>query len=473
MSDDLTISGGGSFAVATDDLFSRSQLLHRISNEAASIRALLAMVDHFVSRQDLVNASAPACAFIAESEIAKARFLLGEIEVNARGCGLALTTAAEAYGFVEHMVGRMGVSLSGQLGGLLGQLFPGILGTKAASWLGGHLGGVLPRPSGDAGNEVGQAVQQHNDLITNPFLTTVLRDITMSSDEFTLGSKGVPASLASLAGATGLVGVPLGAGAVQYFRKSIGAFKETPVVATSIESRPISAAPGGYVDRLSRVPHPESDGGAQVVVEKYATPGEPDRFGVFIGGTADFSPAAGAEPWDMTSNVANAAGEQGGSYRAVVEAMKLAGVQPDSPVQFTGYSQGGGVAAMLSASGHYNTQGLATFGAPTGQVAIPEAVPAVLVEHTDDIVPAFGGTQDNQHALIVERQAFGGEAVPTDIAVPAHNIHSYERTAQLMDAASSEQIRDARATLDNFGSGATTVTSTAYRFERVHPASAT
>jgi hypothetical protein len=466
------ISGGGSFAVATDELFAQSQSLHRVANEAASIRSLVSMVDHFVSPLRLVGVSAPVSAFIAEAEITKARFLLWDMEANARVCGRALTTAAEGYGFVEHMVGRIGVGLSGQLGGLLGQFFPGVAEATVTSRLGSQLGGILPEGSGDTVNKVGQVVQQHNDLITNPVTTTLARDVTMSSDEFTLAANGVPAPLASLIGAIGLVGLPLGVGTVKYVGNSAGALKETPVVATSIESRTVSGAPTGYVDRLSRIPHPEVDGGAQVVIEKYSTPGEADRFGVFIGGTADFSPTAGDEPWDMTSNVSNAAGEEGGSYRAVVDAMKMAGVESHSPVQFTGYSQGGGVAAMLSASGDYNAQGLATFGAPTGQVAIPESIPAVLVEHTDDIVPAFGGAQNNQHALIVERQAFGGEAVPTDVAVPAHDIHSYERTAHLMDAAGSDQLNGARAKLDAFASHATTVTSTAYRFERVHPANA-
>jgi hypothetical protein len=147
-----------------------------------------------------------------------------------------------------------------------------------------------------------------------------------------------------------------------------------------------------------------------------------------------------------------------------------AGVTPDSPVQFTGYSQGGGTAARLAASGEWNTQGVATFGGPTGGIQLPRDVPAVIVEHREDLVPALGGPQLNHDAVYVQREVFGGEEVPHDVAVPAHHAQYYAETATLMDAEQNAQLRAAVGGLDSFGAGATSVTSTAYRFERVDPA---
>ena len=169
----------------------------------------------------------------------------------------------------------------------------------------------------------------------------------------------------------------------------------------------------------------------------------------------------------MTSNVVNATGAGSGSYDSVVQAMTLAGVDAASPVQFTGYSQGGGTAALLAASGDYNTQGLVSFGGPTGQVVLPPDIPTVIVEHSDDIVPALGGAQDNVHAVIVERNVYGGRDIPDDLIMPAHHLANYRETAVLLDRAQSEQVANAIAALDRFGAGATTVTRTTYEFERV------
>jgi len=160
-------------------------------------------------------------------------------------------------------------------------------------------------------------------------------------------------------------------------------------------------------------------------------------------------------------------GTGSGSYDSVALAMHEAGITADSPVQFTGYSQGGGTAAQLVASGNYNTQGLVTFGGPTGQIDLPEAVPTVIVEHRDDIVPALGGTQQNVHAVIVERDVYGGHDIPQEPVFPAHRRGPYEETAVLMDAAHDERLTETVERLNSFAPVGATVTSTAYRFERM------
>ena len=168
----------------------------------------------------------------------------------------------------------------------------------------------------------------------------------------------------------------------------------------------------------------------------------------------------------MTSNMLNAAGGESGSAASVRAAMESAGVDESSPVQFTGYSQGGGTAARLAASGLYNTQGLTTFGGPTGQVPLPDGFPAVLVEHADDPVPALGGEQGNEAAVLVRRDVFGGEIQDKRYGVPSHHIEYYLQTAKLMDESGSPQLDATVAALDSFTAGATLESSTAYRFER-------
>ena len=81
-----------------------------------------------------------------------------------------------------------------------------------------------------------------------------------------------------------------------------------------------------------------------------------------------------------------------GSYRAVVQAMREAGIRPGEPVIEVGHSQGGLIAAQVAASGEFNSVATVTFGAPSGEVPVPDGVDTVAVEHSDDIVPGMGGT---------------------------------------------------------------------------------
>lgn len=472
MSDHLTISGDGSTAVATDELFASAQQLHRLALEAASLRLELGSIDRIMSMNYLMVAHAPADAARAEFDIDQAKIVLAEIEAQSRAIGWALSSAAEAYGFVERFIGGLGTQLLGDVSSLAGSVAgaaaiasPVLVGAGVAALRGAVASGAL---AADPAKALGGPAE-HNEVISNPAAVALVRGVSMGLDDAAMAAAGVPYPVARLLGdgGLGITGLAFASTALMAAGSTVGLFTETPVRAIDAQSRQVSGAPTGFADRLDRVPYPDSDHPAQVVVEKYSSPGEPDRFEVYIGGTATFSPQATTEPWDMTSNLANAAGYGGGSYDSVVEAMRLAGVDDSSPVQLTGYSQGGGTAARLAASGDFNVVGLATFGAPTGQIHIPAAIPTVIVEHTDDIVPAFGGVQVNQQALIVERDVFAGREVPTDYAVPAHHIEYYEATARLMDAAASDQVTDAAARLAAFGAGATTVTSTAYTFERV------
>ena len=516
MGDELVIGGSGSFAVGTDELFACAEQLRELRREMSALGSDLGVIDSLVSKWQLRSAAVPASAFDAEAEIHRARMVIAEVELQSRAMDSAIEAAAAGYGFAEHFVGRMIHEFTGQFGAMLVRFSPMLLlATLAGTAVLGVAGGILI----DKANGVGQGpnrfgptqrgpnqrgpiqrgpdqprrsplgstpfgsspfstsqtgrsgeshptpwFREHNEIVTNPLTVDLVRLASQASGDVVAGALGVPPQLTSLLGGAGVM---IGSTAVMRAGSTIGLFKETPVRLVDSHTQAVSGSPTGFAERLSRVPDTGTTDGAQVVIEKYSMPGDVDRFEVYIAGTVTFSPSAGSEPWDMTSNMANAAGFGGGSYASVAAAMELAGIDSSSPVQFTGYSQGGGTAARLAASGDYNTQGLATFGGPTGQVQIPEGFPTVIVEHTDDIVPALGGEQVNNHAVLVERAVFSGREVPTDYAVPAHHYEYYEETARLMDKAQSDQITTASSRLDSFGSGATSFTSTAYQYERV------
>ncbi|TFD81367.1 alpha/beta hydrolase, partial [Cryobacterium fucosi] len=204
--------------------------------------------------------------------------------------------------------------------------------------------------------------------------------------------------------------------------------------------------PTGFGDLAARLPS-AATGGAQVRVERYGPAGSA-AWVVYIGGTAEWSPVVTAEPWDLSSNVAAVAEEGAGSYRAVLEAMREAGVQPSDPVVQVGHSQGGLVASQVAASGEFNTVMIATFGAPNGQVEVPAGLAAVAVEHSDDIVPALGGPGGRaEERLVVRREVFATEPVPVDQALPAHALTAYRETAGLMDGSPEPRLQSWRSAL--------------------------
>ncbi|CAN5175260.1 hypothetical protein BH11ACT4_BH11ACT4_09910 [soil metagenome] len=472
MGDDLTISGGGSTAVATDELFAAAQSLHRLALEAAALRLELGYIDALVSMNWLTATRAPAAAARAEFDIDQAKIVMGEIEVSSRAIGWALSSAAEGYGFIERFIGGMGMQLAGDGAALAGSV---VSASAIASPLAAIGARIAARGLVDAhvfeGDPARAASGRHPDnrLLSNPATAGAVRMAAMSVDDGMMTASGIPYPVARLLGdgGLGIAGIGLASTALLGAGASVGLLTETPVRQVAEQSRPVAGPPAGFADRLARVPI--AGDGPQVVVEHYAMPEGPDEYAVYVTGTVTFSPEATTEPWDMTSNIANTAGPGAGSYDAVVQAMRAAGVDGASPVQLVGYSQGGATAARIAASGDFSVVGLTTFGGPTGQIPIPASIPTVIVEHSDDIVPALGGVQVNQQAVIVERDVFAGRDIPADYAVPAHHLEYYEETARLMDVARSDQIAGAAARLDALGRGATSITSTAYTFERVEP----
>lgn len=473
MGDELVIGGSGSFAVGTDELFACAERLQELAREASALNRDLSSIDSLVSRGQIWSGGAPAAAAQAEAHIDRTMVILAEVELQARAMDSAIAAAANGYGFAEHFVGRMIQDFTGQFAALMARFSPLLLLTTFGGMAAlGAAGGLVLGMGSGSGSRSQPArdarapgwSREHNEIITNPLTVNLVRLASQSTGDVVMGAAGVPPQLTSLLGGAG---VAIGSRAMMNTGSLFGILRETPVRLVDSHTQPTPVSPDGFAERLARVPDTEVTDGAQVVIETYSRPGAADRFEVYVAGTVTFSPVADTEPWDMTSNMANATGYSGGSYASVAAAMQLAGIDESSPVQFTGYSQGAGTAARLAASGDYNTQGLATFGGPTGQVPIPEGFPTVIVEHTDDIVPALGGEQVNTHAVLVERAVFAGREIPTDYAVPAHHYEYYEQTARLMDDAQSESITAARDRLDSFGRDAVTVTSTAYRFERV------
>ena len=79
--------------------------------------------------------------------------------------------------------------------------------------------------------------------------------------------------------------------------------------------------------------------------------------------------------------------------RAVMQAMSDAGVPAGGEVVYTGFSQGGIMAANLASNANspYHVIGVVTNGSPIDGFPIPADVPVISFEHVGDVVPVLDG----------------------------------------------------------------------------------
>jgi hypothetical protein len=475
----LTISGGGSFAVASDALFTDAQALESVAEQLRGVVRALVAADALVGTGLLRRADAPASAHDADAGLQSASRLVHEAGARADTIALLLRLSAEGYGRAERIGERVAQELAARLGHGLGLLLPLTVATMLPALPVGLAGlalGALMAPGWHRAvpGTISGWLGRNNRVLTNPVTVLLVRAGVMSIDDVIGGAIGMPDGLVRALGdeGAGLAGIASSAVVVVGVGSRFGLLTESPVVAREVSRARVASAPAGLAERIDRIPQRVHDArgepeGPHVTIERYRQAGREDRFEVYITGTADFSPAAGGEPFDLTSDVVGMAGMPAGSIRAVELAMADAGVTADSPVQFTGFSQGGLIAARLAASGEYNTQGVFTAGAPTGQIAMPDGVPVISLEHSDDIVPALGGMRQDHNAVLVEREAFAGREPPEGVAVPSHSRPEYRHTAVLAERAGSDQVSGVVDSLDGFGAGATSIVSTSYVAERV------
>lgn len=455
----LIVSGGGSTMVATDDLLAQAALLRQVHQQAADWRGRLSRI----RSMDLTPAPAwrpddPGSALFGAEQAAlvvedHGRQLAGALEQAAENYGEAERLAAgllrSSSAFSAYVFGRLAPVLAllavpamtsaALITAVLAWLFPGVVRRPADSAAVGETDGAADAPPGEPGWLAG-----HADVLSDPLFVQAVRLLVSSVDETAAGAAGVPLPLPFLLGDDGLgaVGVPTSAALLLGLAHPLGRLRESPVTArrTVVKRAP---PPRGLAGLAARIPR-ASPGAPQVRIERYGM--TRPTWVVYAGGTIDWSVAARGEPWDLTSNVTAVAEQESGSYRTVVQAMKAAGIRPGDPVVQVGHSQGGLVAAQVAASGEFNTVAVATFGAPAGQVPVPAEVPMIATEHSDDLVPALGGTArdvtapGNEH-LVVRREAFGADdALPEGQYLPAHDLDAYEHTARLEDASGEPRI---------------------------------
>ena len=470
MSDDIIVSGGGSVVITTDAILARIERLGSLANELHSHSS---QVLEIVAANRMAAAQQPRLQptlSAARPSMDQAYALLLSASRRSAALSRALREVLEACGSAEDFARRLAERMSADAAWWLGRVSAVVAVPVAATlWLDElvvqGISGATPQQQAEV---LGQYLLDHGGILANPVTVSAIRAGVENVAPFSEGVVGLPPEVAELVSRlTGVGGLAMSAAFLAQLGHAVGFLRETDVSVRRMSAISTVSPPDSLVSRVDRIPDPlQRDDGEQIRIDRYSTPGQPDRFDVYVGGTVDFGARSASEPFDMTSNITGVAQQSPASYRAVLEAMKQAGVTEHSPVQLTGYSQGGLVASLVAASGKYDVKGLFTLGSPSGQVTIPATIPVLTVRHTEDLVPATGGYDVNDRAVVVQRSLFDDQSVPNGIAVPAHHLEYYRDTAGLIDSAKSEELTTITRRLDDFGAGASTVESTMWLARR-------
>ena len=250
------------------------------------------------------------------------------------------------------------------------------------------------------------------------------------------------AALADLAARGGwLVDRPGGAGA------DGGAGAPAPVVVRAVPATlegplvPGSPGPGRVPGVADLVAAAAGLGGGRVRVLETSRPGGGSAWVVVVPGTQEWSPRAGPNPFDLTTDVRALTGEATVAAAAVAAALGLARSRSGraaeaDPVLLVGHSQGGILAAALASdpafTRDHRVTHVVTSGAPIGLFPVPPRVRVLSVEHADDPVPRLDLTPNPAHAtwLTVSAPAATG---PVDL--DRHRLAGYVATVRVVEGA--------------------------------------
>lgn len=274
---------------------------------------------------------------------------------------------------------------------------------------------------------------------------------------------GTESAISQSIHAIGEVDVPaLAAGSVSVANQ-VGVFKESPIEISRTGFAGGASAPHSVVEIGRRLHRTSLDGDAAAAehaefrVERYG-----NRVIVYIPGTKKWSPVAGANPLDLTSNVhamatagvASASGatstELAASERAVLASLRMANVGTGDKVLLVGHSQGGIIAANIASKAHaFQIAGIVTFGSPIAEARVLPGTEVLSIEHTNDPVPMLdAGPNPQRENWVTVKESFDLEPGHSPVAV--HDLAGYLETAGRVDASKAVRLKSTLEFLRNF-----------------------
>ncbi|MBF0672261.1 MAG: hypothetical protein IR160_06730 [Salinibacterium sp.] len=470
MAGDLTVFGGGTTRVATEELSANATRLRDFARATQGIRMRLAMLDGAINPGLLAAIDAPMSAARANETVDDCLTALWFSSLGAEALAMALDAAAGAYGMADAASDAILRSMAGRIAHTVGLLWPFAL--AASTPLALFAFGAWQSASETQRQDALTWVTSHRGLLSDPRFVEFVRLAVSSADEFGAGVAGIPWEVTALLGdeALGILGFSTTVATVTGIARMTGHLSETPVKVEARKAQTTEPA-SSFEELAGRVP----DGEEQIRIERVAVPDGPDSYFVYLGGTRDGSLLTGGEAFDMASNLGALADDSrfemgdAGSKRALHAAMLAAGIGPENPVAFIGYSQGAAVALDSANDGIFNVKAVYSLGGPTGEITVPDGVAYLALEHEEDIVPAVGGVHRDRDTIVVRASSFDGAEPEGNAPLPAHDLGRYRETSAHLDSAHDQRVRDFGGNLHGMLAGATAVESQLWHARRVAP----
>ena len=176
-------------------------------------------------------------------------------------------------------------------------------------------------------------------------------------------------------------------------------------------------------------------------IESFSTPSGRTLV-VYLPGTAQWNVAGGDKAFDLQSDVELLGdGQNSNSYRAADAALSAFGANPNDRLVVVGYSQGGLVGAELA--NHHNVVGLVTMGSPISGEKLPDGLPVLAIEHSNDVVPALAGKSNplSEDWVTASRHIDIG---PGQTVLSAHEVSAYAESAREVDGSSDSGLVSVR-----------------------------
>lgn len=481
----LEVRSGSGLSVETEALLA----------EAARLSAAAHIVDGWAGRaagvrRQLDDAGLAGSSWGAVLALDTAQSGFAGASGSAHELSHALVMGAGRYAAAEGLASWLSDAGKRIAAGMLGMAAPTLLlaGASAAAMslgpaLVAGLVTAVTDPTAHAA-PVDRLVREHGlPILSDPAFVGLVRAAVDQTDEFVAGlfrSQALFAAGGALA-APENANLLIAAAAVVGLATGSRALRETEVT-VSLASRSTEDRSGAYepvrgvADLADRVPPSDQDA-PQVRIERYDTVDGP-RWIVYSAGTVEFGTTPAEEPYDMTSNVHGVADasllgdlvrlpeERAASERAVRQAMAAAHVAPGDPVIVVGHSAGGMVAANLAADPDLDVVAAVNLGGPAAQVSTGDT-PVLSVAHSEDLVPATGGSGVAAGGRIEVERSLGARAPGQGASFPAHALAEYQDTARLIDRSDDPRLGAFRDVLTGFTEGAAPTTVSYWRAERL------
>jgi len=203
----------------------------------------------------------------------------------------------------------------------------------------------------------------------------------------------------------------------------------------------------------------------QILVETYVASNGSRTLLVYLPGTQSFSPIGGNNPFDLATDTALLTEPENSELlKAVAAALNQSGAK-GANVIFAGYSLGGIAAAALAIQSGQTVSGVVTIGAPVGQFQLPENVPVLSIQHSNDPVPAASGETNplTKNWATVSRSAELPLGTP---ALEAHDLDHYRETLAMVDAETLAGVSRVRELILSRVAGSQLAKAQAFEFRR-------